>query len=370
MTRPPAYTIEDFATSPFVVFYEVTRACDLVCAHCRAAAQPKSHPRELTPEQSRKLIADLASFPKPPILVFTGGDPMKRDDIFDLVSFGVRMGLRVAMTPSATPLVTREALVQLKAAGLSRLALSLDAPDAETHDAFRGVSGSFERTLIILEEAREIGLPTQVNTTITRRNVNQVDEMAEMLRDLGIDLWSVFFLIPVGRALVKEKISAEEIEAVFERLWNHAQTQPYSIKTTEAHHYRRFVLQRQGNPQQSPAGHPGGDIQRAPLGVNDGKGVIFISHTGVVQPSGFMPIRCGNVLETSVVDIYRDSPLLQSLRDGDLLNGKCGVCDFRHICGGSRARAYALTRDPLGSDPDCVYIPAKWASKEAEVTAC
>ncbi len=357
MDAPSLYTQEDFGHSPFVVFYEVTRACDLLCKHCRACAQPYRHPRELNNEQSRRLIEQIASFPKKPVLVFTGGDPMKRKDIFDLVEHAVHQGLSVAMTPSATPLVTRDAIRRLKDAGLSRLAVSVDSASPEVHDAFRGVPGSFQRSLEILADARDIGLPLQINTTITRRNVDQVDDMAAFFATHGIVLWSVFFLIPVGRGLMEERIAPEEYELVFEKLWRHSRTQPYGIKTTEAHHYRRFVLRKQGDPQFQPGGAIPGRIQRAPIGVNDGKGVFFISHTGSVYPSGFMPILCGKFPAQSVVDIYQNAPLLKSLRNGDLLKGKCGKCEYRSICGGSRARAYAVTRDPLGAEPDCVYLP-------------
>jgi radical SAM protein len=355
--QPQPYTQADFAHSPFVMFYEVTRACDLLCKHCRACAQPSRHPHELTSAQSRALISQIASFPKPPVLVFTGGDPMKREDIFDLVRHAVDSGLNAAMTPSATPLVTETAVRKLRDAGLSRLAVSLDSCDAALHDAFRGVPGSFARTLEIMRYARDAGLPLQVNTTITNRNFRQVDAMAELLAEQGIVLWSVFFLVPVGRGLAEQRIAPAEYEEVFEALFNQSQKQKYGIKTTEAHHYRRFVLQRQGDPQRHPGGAIPGRIQRAPIGVNDGKGVIFVSHTGTVYPSGFMPIQCGKFPAESVVDIYQNSPLLQSLRDGDLLKGKCGCCEYRSLCGGSRARAFQLTRDPLAAEPDCVYIP-------------
>jgi radical SAM protein with 4Fe4S-binding SPASM domain len=262
------------------------------------------------------------------------------------------------MTPSATPLVTAEAVRRLQEAGLSRIALSLDGADAETHDAFRGVPGSFARTLEILDAARAIGLPIQINTTITLRNVEQVDAMAEFLAGLRIVLWSVFFLIPVGRGLAEQRIAPEQYETVFGQLWEQAQRQPYAIKTTEAHHYRRFVLEREGDPLRNPGGAPPpGRIQRAPLGVNDGKGVMFVSHTGSIYPSGFMPIHCGKFPADSVVQVYQQSPLFQALRTPDLLKGKCHHCEYRPICGGSRARAYALTRDPLAGEPDCIYIP-------------
>ena len=352
------YTRTDFDHSPFVVFYEVTRACDLVCQHCRASAQPRRDPLELDDAQARQLIEQLASFPKPPMLVFTGGDPLKRPDVCGLVRHAVDLGLMAAMTPSATPLVTAEALERLQQAGLHRLAVSLDGLDAATHDALRGVPGSFERTLEIMGGARRVGLPLQVNTTITEANVGQIDAFAELLAREGIVLWSVFFLVPVGRGEQLRRISPEQYEEVFQKLWDHAQRQPYGIKTTEAPHYRRFVLDRRGNPQRSPEELGSRQRQRAPLGINDGKGVLFIDHRGAIYPSGFLPLRCGRFPRDSVVDVYQNSPVFQQLRDANQLKGKCGRCGFRHACGGSRARAYAVTGDLLAAEPDCVYEPA------------
>lgn len=353
----PSYTAADFARSPFLVFYEITRACDLACAHCRACAQPQRHPHELTPVQSRALVDELLRFDPPPLLVLTGGDPLKREDVFDLTSYAVQRGLSVAMTPSATPLVTPEALGRLKSAGLSRLALSLDGCDAATHDAFRKVAGSFDRTFEILREARGLGLPLQINTTVTARNLCQLDAIADLIEGHGILLWSVFFLVPVGRGLAEQRITAAQCEEVFQTLWRNASRRTFGIKTTEAHHYRRFVLQRMGDPRRDPQGHTGQPLQRAPLGVNDGKGVMFVSHTGQVFPSGFMPLECGRFPRDSVVEVYRHSALMRQLRDPDGFHGKCGVCEYRRVCGGSRARAYALTRDPLASEPDCNYVP-------------
>lgn len=358
-------TTADFDHSPFLVFYEITRACDQVCHHCRACAQPRRHPNELTHEQSKAMIDQLTTFAHLPLLVFTGGDPLKRPDVFDLVNYARRVGLNTAMTPSATPLVTVDAINRLRDAGLGRLAVSLDAADAETHDAFRGTSGSFDRTLQIMETARKLDVPMQVNTTISQRNVDQVDNMAELLADHGIVLWSVFFLIPVGRGRVEPRISPTQYEQVFEKLWRHAQTKPFGIKTTEAHHYRRFVLQRQGDPQRDPLRHRGQRVQRAPLGVNDGRGVMFVSHVGQIFPSGFMPIDCGRFPRDSIVDVYQNHPLFRTLRNPNLLKGKCGRCEFRSICGGSRARAYAVSRDPMAQEPDCMYQPQ--AAKEVAI---
>jgi radical SAM protein len=357
MSSPITYSRADFGHSPMVVFYEVTQACDLACLHCRACAQPAADPRELSTALSLQLIAQLASFPKPPMLVLTGGDPLKRGDVFDLVSAGVRAGLEVAMTPSATPLVTAQALARLRAAGLSRLAVSLDGADAKTHDASRGVQGSFERTLQIMREARDAGLALQVNTTVVRRNVEQLEAIAALLSDAQIVLWSVFFLVPVGRGLREQCIPAEQYEQVFERLWREAQRRSYGIKTTEAHHYRRYVLREHGNPQRGGPATEQAATQRAPLGINDGRGVMFVSHTGEVYPSGFLPIRCGSFPSDSVVSTYQDSEVFRMLREPDRLGGKCGQCEYRHVCGGSRARAYAVTGDFMAEEPDCTFEP-------------
>ncbi|HEY3329073.1 MAG TPA: TIGR04053 family radical SAM/SPASM domain-containing protein [Capsulimonadaceae bacterium] len=366
---PQMYTKDDFPIGPFVAFYEVTRACDLVCKHCRACAQPKSHVHELNTAQSKMLLDQFASFPKKPTLVFTGGDPMKRADIFDLVRYATDAGLTTAMTPSATPLVTAEAIRGLRDAGISRLAVSLDGVDAETHDNFRGVPGSFARTFEILRDAREAGVTVQINTTVTKRNVHQINAIAELLASQGIVLWSVFFLVPIGRGLAEERILPHQYEEVFETLWLQSQKQSYAIKTTEAHHYRRYVMQKMGVPapdQNIPTptataefiSRPLQDrIQRAPIGVNDGKGVMFVSHTGTVYPSGFMAIACGRFPDESIVDIYQTSQTFLDMRDPDKLGGKCGICEYRSICGGSRARAFGLTRDPLAAEPDCVYLP-------------
>jgi len=357
------YTQDDFSRSPLMFYYEVTLACDLVCKHCRASAQELAHPDELSTDQAKALIEQAASFPRRPMMVFTGGDPLKRKDLFELIRHAVRQGLQVALTPSATLLATREAFHSAHNAGVRRLGISLDGADAQTHDAFRGWEGSFARTLEMLQNARELNLAVQINTTITRRNVGQVDAIAELLADQGIAMWSVFFLVPVGRGLEEQRISAQEYEQVFEILWHHAQHKPYAVKTTEAPHYRRYVLQQGGDPLAGPRGIDDGAVRRghrAPLGVGDGKGVMFVSHTGEIYPAGFLPLRCGQVTKDSVVDVYQNHPTFQALRDPDRFKGRCGVCEYRHVCGGSRARAYAVTGDFLAAEPDCVYVPKAW----------
>ncbi|MFV2065449.1 MAG: TIGR04053 family radical SAM/SPASM domain-containing protein [Pirellulales bacterium] len=354
------YTQADFGTSPLMFYFEVTQACDLVCEHCRASAQPDADPGQLATEQAKGLLDQIATFPRPPIAVMTGGDPLKRPDLFDLIRHATALGLQVALTPSATPLATLDAFEEAKRAGIRRLGISLDGADAQTHDSFRGWEGSFDRTLEMLANARQLELPVQINTTITRRNVDQIDAMAELLATQGIVMWAAFLLVPVGRGVDGERISPEEYEQVFERLWHHTRTQSYSVKTTEAPHFRRYVLQHGGNPQAGPgeSGRPGGkSAERAPLGVADGKGIMFVSHTGEIFPSGFMPLECGRFPHDSVVETYQRHPTFLALRDPDQFKGDCGVCEYRYGCGGSRARAYAVTGDPLAAEPDCVYEP-------------
>jgi radical SAM protein len=354
------YTDADFARSPLMFYYEVTQACDLVCKHCRASAQEQAHPDELTHERSKALLDQVAGFPRPPVLVMTGGDPLKRSDLLPLIRYAVQLGLQVALTPTATPLATPDALRQARDAGVRRLGISLDGADAQMHDSFRGWSGSFDRTLRMLADARQLGLPVQVNSSITRRNFGQLDALAQLLADQEIAMWSVFFLVPVGRGVDETRISPEDYEVAFERLYHHAQTKPYGVKTTEAPHYRRYVLEQGGDPLAGPKGHGDrarGAGHRAPLGVWDGKGVMFVSHVGEIYPAGFLPRLCGRFPENSVIDAYQNHALFRALRDPDQFRGKCGICEYRHICGGSRARAFAVTGDPLESEPDCVYQP-------------
>jgi AdoMet-dependent heme synthase len=352
------YSAADFNSSPLLVFYEVTRACNLLCVHCRADAQRQAHPEQLTTDQSLSLIRQLKQYPRPPLLVLTGGDPLKREDLFDLISAARAQGLEVALSPSATPLVTPQALTKLRKSGLHRLALSLDGADAATHDGFRRVPGSFERTLDIIGQARSDDLQIQINTTITRHNVDQIESIANLIAELDIAMWSVFFLIPTGRALANQCIQPDQYEEAFEDLWVQSLSQPYAIKTTEAPQYRRFVTVKGGNPPQAS-----GRL----IGTNDGKGVLFVSHIGEIYPSGFLPIECGRFPRDSVVDVYQNNPLMRRLRDPDALSGKCGSCEFRRICGGSRARAFALTGNPLAAEPHCTYEPKACAEAKANL---
>ncbi len=356
------YTQADFDRSPLMFYYEITQACDLVCKHCRASAQEEAHPEELSTEESMQLIDQVAEFPRKPMMVFTGGDPLKRIDLFALVRHAVSRDIRPALTPSATPLATREAFARAREAGIRNLGISLDGADAATHDAFRGWEGSFDRTLRMLSDARDLGLAVQVNTTITRRNFHQIDAIAALLADQRIAMWAAFFLVPVGRGVEETRIEPDEYEVAFEKLWHHAQTQPYAVKTTEAPHYRRYVLHQGGNPLAGPGDETDAARRRghrAPLGVGDGRGIMFVGQTGEIYPAGFLPLPCGRFPEDSVVAVYQNHPTFRALRDPDRFGGICGMCEYRYVCGGSRARAYAVTGDALAAEPDCTYVPGQ-----------
>lgn len=362
-SRQPVSGRRNFDLSPLLVFYEITKACDLVCLHCRACAQPAADPHELSTAESLAMIDQLAEFPEPPLLVITGGDPLKRPDVFELIAHAVGQGLQTAITPSPTPLVTSDAIRRLKDAGIARMAVSIDGADSATHDALRGVPGSFAQTQRIMADAEACGIPLQVNTTLTPASYDQLEQIAALLARHPVVLWSLFLIIPVGRATAAMRLTGEQYEAAFERLWALSKQYPFAIKTTEGMHYRRFVLQRRQQEREQDAGGArqsarGGWSHGFP-GVNDGRGVLFLSHAGLIHPSGFLPLVCGAFPFNHIVDVYQHSPIFRRLRDADALGGKCGVCEYRQICGGSRARAYAVTGDPYAAEPDCVYVPKR-----------
>ena len=372
----PSLDLVDFDRSPFIVIWELTRACALACLHCRAEAIPRRDPREITTAEGIRLIEAVARFGRPaPLLVFTGGDPLRRPDVFDLISAGIERGIRVALTPSGTAAARREQIVRLKAAGLARLAVSLDGSTADIHDAFRGVRGSYGWTMRILECAGEVELPIQINTTVTRHNRADLPRLADCLGRMGIVLWSVFFLVPTGRGRPEDGVSAREYEEILNDLYDLSHNVSFGIKTTEAPHYRRVVQERERGlrwdgrtgPGESDSGGTGerrrefgfqtDGIGRAAKGVNDGNGLVFIDHVGNIMPSGFLPLSAGNVRTDDLVGVYRHHPMFRELRDPEKLRGKCGRCEYRALCGGSRSRAYAMTGDYLGEEPCCLYEP-------------
>jgi AdoMet-dependent heme synthase len=383
--RQLRYDVDD---RPFLVLFETTRACDLACAHCRAEAQPACHPDELSTAEVTAVLDDLASTGSPrPIVVLTGGDPFKRPDLHELVAYGSGLGLAMAVSPSGTPLATEENLAGVRAAGCGAVSFSLDGAGPSTHDAFRGVPGSFDLTVEACRAARRVGLRLQLNTTVTSTTVDELPETIRLVRELDAGLWSVFFLVPTGRGRRLGALGPDEVEDVLHLLAEASATM--ALKTTEAPQYRRVLHERAtlgpeaAAGERGPlyhrlhdrlhdvlrpattgavarargAGHAPDGSRRAPLAVGDGSGVVFVSHVGEVFPSGFLPLAVGNVRERPLTELYRSSPLLRALRDRDRLGGTCGRCEFRQVCGGSRAQAYAATGDPLAADPNCPYVP-------------
>ncbi|MAE63864.1 MAG: radical SAM/SPASM domain-containing protein [Phycisphaeraceae bacterium] len=349
----------DFDTTPFIVIWEVTQACALACRHCRAEAVDERDPLELTRDEGRDLVGQVAAMGTP-IMIFSGGDPLQRDDLEDLVGCAKAAGLRAATIPAATPRLTRQRVASLKDAGVDQMALSLDGSTRQIHDAFRGVEGSFDRTMDGARWARELDVPLQINTCFSAFNFDDFSAIVERIESLGIVFWEVFFLVPTGRGAELGGLSAAQYEQMFARLHEVQQRAGYIVKVTEAPHFRRFVVQqapgRAGQLLARPSG-PGGSVGMSPHAVNAGKGFCFVSHQGEVFPSGFLPVSCGNVRERSLAEIYRNAPLMRSLRDPSRLQGRCGRCDFADLCGGSRSRAHALTGDPFAEDPCCAYDP-------------
>ncbi|WP_217168074.1 TIGR04053 family radical SAM/SPASM domain-containing protein [Streptomyces sp. AC512_CC834] len=372
----------DAAQRPFIVIWESTRACPLACRHCRAEAVPERDPRELDTSAARELLRQVAAFGRPaPLFVITGGDPFQRPDLTDLIAHGRSIGVRVAVSPSGTPTLTEERLREVHAAGAAGISLSLDGSTPALHDDFRGVPGVYDLTLDAWDTARALGMKVQINTTVARHNLRDLPDIVRLVADHGAMLWSAFFLVPTGRGRSLGPLTAGEVEDVLNFVYDMGRTVP--AKTTEAHHFRRVALQRQilARTGEDPVaalglgslyrelseraeelGPAGGErrVRRPPLDVNAGRGFVFVSHTGSVHPSGFLPMDAGNVRRTPLTEIYRTSELFTGLRDPGRLGGRCGRCEFGRVCGGSRSRAYGTTGDPYAEEPWCGYVPGSF----------
>ncbi len=332
---------------PEVVVWEMTRACRLACVHCRAKAGPRRDPFELSTREARSLIDELAEF-HPRYLILSGGDPCRREDLEELIAHAARKGLRTALSPAAAPDFLVTDLRRLKDAGLACLSLSVDGPDPASHNAFRGISRAWEWTMRAAAKADSAGIPFQINTTISTRNLDRFDEMVDVVRALNPAAWTLFLIVPTGRCRPDLLPSPNEVEDLLVKAFEASKTLPFPVKTTEAPQYRRIALQHG-----STNGH------RPMSTVNDGRGFVFISHRGDVAPSGFLPLPAGNVRSSWLLPIYRTAPLFRALRNPDGLRGKCGRCEYRSLCGGSRARAYAVTGDLLAEEPLCPFQPGQ-----------
>ena len=372
----------DAAERPFIVIWEATRACPLACRHCRASAEPNRHRDELDTDEATALMREVAAFGHPPpLFVITGGDPFQRPDLVELVRRGSALGLPVAVSPSGTPTLTPEALHALHAAGARAVSLSLDGSTADVHDRFRGVDGVYDLTLAAWRAARDIGLRVQINTTVTRHNLDDLPDIAARVRELGAMTWSAFLLVPTGRGRSLGALAASEVEDVLNWLYDVGVV--VSTKTTEGHHYRRVVIQRQVLDDRGVDPTPVLGLgarywslrsrsatlglfdtaerrRRPPMDVNAGRGFVFVSHLGTVHPSGFLPVNAGNVRTAALTDIYRQSSLFAALRDPTRLRGRCGECEFAAVCGGSRSRAFGVTGDPFAEEPWCSYQPGSF----------
>ncbi|RMB61588.1 TIGR04053 family radical SAM/SPASM domain-containing protein [Tessaracoccus antarcticus] len=367
----------DVNDRPHVVVWEVTRACQLACRHCRADAQPLPHPRQLTTAQGKDLLDDIAASGMPrPMVILSGGDAFERPDLAELIAHGTSRGLAMSLSPSVTPLLTDAKLAEVREAGVKAFSLSLDGATAATHDAFRGFPGTFDATLEAATLVRKHGFRFHVNTTITAGNVHEMPALLETVMGMGAHMWYLLFLVPMGRGTDMQPLDPDAMEDVLN--WLHDVSDRVAVKVTEAPAYRRLALQREAaRVDRTPMPTTGelhaqltadtlarlGEctdrrVPRPPIGVDAGRGFAFIDHIGEVFPSGFLPLPCGSVHESPFSEIYRTSPTMQRLRRTAEFTGKCGTCQYNAICGGSRARTHAMTGDAFSSDPSCPFEPS------------
>ncbi len=363
----PNITFDD---APRVVFWEATKACDLSCKHCRASSNPDRDAGELDTEEVKDMLRKLQTDERISLIV-TGGDPLKRPDISQVIEFANELGFSSHVALSSARTVSKRIFESLLKAGLTSIALSLDGSRAKFHDEFRGNSGSFEKTIELARTCEELGVSLQINTTVTKKTIGDLPDILSLLEDLCISRWSLFFLVPTGRGRKMEVPSGEKIEALLNWLSEVANCKSMSVNTTEAHHYRRIRIQRLLDSGVEVGEVLGRDDSSRPniegLGINDGNGVMFVSHLGNIYPSGFLPLEAGSVIEDNPLTIYRNSDLFKELRNRSLRKGKCRDCEYIGVCGGSRAQAYAASGNYLASDPTCIYQPGGVDDKISEL---
>jgi radical SAM protein len=356
----------DLDRRPILVFWETTKACSLACRHCRAEAQREPAPGELDEAEAAALLDSLAGFGEPrPVLVATGGDVLERRGLDALLARARGLRLPVALAPSVTPLLTEERVEGLRRGGIRVFSLSLDGAEAATHDGIRGVPGHHAETLAAIRRLRRHGLTVQVNTVVMRDTVEELPRIARLIREAGAGIWELFFLVRTGRGRALGELEPEENEDVCHFLVDAARY-GLVVRTVEAPFFRRVVVQRRegGATPRGPLydrlaagmraelGEPSAPPKAQTKGTRDGRGIVFVGHDGAIHPSGFLPLGLGNVREQPLVEVYRDHPLLRRIRAAEF-SGRCGTCAFRELCGGSRARSFAASGDPLASDPAC-----------------
>ena len=367
----------DLDQRPILVFWETTKACGLACRHCRASAIPQPLSGELTTAAGDRFVASLAGFGMPrPVLVATGGDVLMRHDLDAMLDRARKSKVPVALAPSVTPLLTDERVAELHRAGVKVASISLDGATPATHDGVRGVEGHFAETVAALRRLREAGLTVQVNTVVMRDTVEELPAIARIVEESGASIWEVFFLVRTGRGRALGELTPVENEDVCHFLVD-ASRHGFVVRTVEAPFFRRVVAGRRRDPEdahvgltyglgslyeqlaaalRAELGRPASPPRAQTKGTRDGRGIIFVGHDGEIHPSGFLPLSLGNVTHDDIVRVYREHPLLRRIRAAEF-GGRCGRCSYRELCGGSRARAFAASGDPLAEDPACAYEP-------------
>jgi AdoMet-dependent heme synthase len=356
MQSPARHAPRDYSRTPVNVYWEVTRACALACRHCRAEAMPVADPLQLSFDSGIAFLRQITEFGAPlPQLILTGGDPLARPDLFELIDEAHRLGIGVSITPAATPALTRDVLVRLREHSVEGLGLSLDGSSAGLHDFIRGVPGTFDRTIEAMRWAAEIGMPLQVNTLVSAETAHDIPAVYELLKSATVARWSLFFLISVGRGKVLQPLSPVEGEKLMSWVYDTSHVAPFIVATTEAPSYRRVALERMRAEGMTADAIKTSRAYRS-FGIRDGHGIVFVSHTGEICPAGFLPLVVGNVRRDRLAEVYRNAPAFRSLHDPTTFEGHCGTCQYHALCGGSRARAFEATGNALASDPLCTLV--------------
>lgn len=340
-----------------LVAWEITRNCNLNCIHCRAAATRGPYKGELDTKTCLKIIDQITEISMP-IVILTGGEPLLRTDIFRIAKYGTDKGLKMVMAPNGT-LITSSSARQMVESGIKRISISLDGATEERHDKFRGVEGAYKSSLEGIKIAKAAGIEFQINTTITKLNLEEIPKILSLAEKLGAVALHIFLMVPTGRGkyIIDQEINAEEYENTLNWFYDQQEKTSLHLKATCAPHYYRILRQRAKSEGKSVnfSTHGADAVTRGCLG---GAGFCFISHVGIVQPCGFLDLPCGDVTKNSFADIWNNSKVFESLRNVNNLKGKCGRCEYKKVCGGCRARAYEATGDFMAAEPLCNYEPA------------